>query len=130
MYSQPNGEELMYTRTDLEAALFAAEINHLMQSFCLSLEEALLMEAENSTILAQPTTISPARRAAGLQLSLFDLPEDDAPMIPGLKRYEHGARILAEAKLARSFSRRTIAQHRIMSPVLKSGGQFAALTKN
>ncbi len=112
----------MYSADDILAALFAREIDDLARTWAMTTEEALRWHNEQSSIIAQPTTISASKRAPGIQVSLFDCLEtlEEADIIPNLARYKRGKEVIASAQLVSARSRKALES----GPVVKVGKQF------
>lgn len=109
--------QLTATRTpfspaDVEAAVYATEIDHLATSWGMTTEEAIAWQNRQELVLRQPTTISAGVRAAGVQLSMLDLlgqEPDTEDILPNLARYQSGKSLLERALLLSATKRSHLA---------------------
>jgi hypothetical protein len=110
--AQPMRPRTPFTPADVETALYAAEIDRLAQTWKMPTREAVTWQNEQDLVIRQPTTISAGARAAGVQLSIFDLIDqelDAQPILPNLARYQSGKSLLERARLVTATKRNHIA---------------------
>lgn len=114
----------MYTPADVSAAIYAREIDQLADQWSMTADEAIAFLNEQELVIAQPTTISAAKRAPGLQLSLFDaLEQPEADLLPNRAKYRAGKELLAHAYLTYDRKRRQLGD----LATIKHGGLFYCL---
>ena len=102
-----------FSPADVEAAVYATEIDLIAAAWSMTPAEAIRWQNENDAVIKQPTTISGSYRTPVVQLTMFEVMQlehdPEASLLPGLEQYERGKALLARARLVTARKRHLLA---------------------